>query len=186
MKSKIFWICITISTMVFTFGIISGLKQTSIPPLGEEILNPIRELAKQYKPFTISTFMLIFSKNLIALLTMWISGLLLSIPTIVSLWMNGYIIGLVVNLSGNITLAILGILPHGVIEIPALIIAGASGIRIGIEVTRKLASIITHKNASIRRALKETIKPMMISIILLIPAALIETYITPLIMMLFK
>jgi len=184
LKLNITWTCILASTIIFTLGLTYGLNQNN-PPIGGEILNPIRELARQYKPLTISTATMIFLKNLTAIIVMWISGIMLAIPTITSLWLNGYIIGLVINISGNPKTAIIGIIPHGIIEIPALIIAGAMGIRIGIEVTRKITSIITRKNTSIIKAIGETIKPLTISIILLIPAALIETYITPIIMMIF-
>jgi stage II sporulation protein M len=177
---------IAASAATLILGIIAGLETTTPTQEARQLIEPLRELAKQYMPYTIQTVTLIFTKNLVAVMVMWLSGILLTIPTIASLALNGYIIGIVMALTGNPVKALIAILPHGVIELPAVTIAGACGLRMGVEAARKIASIITHGKASMTKAFKETIKPMIISITLLIPAAIIEVYVTPTLIAIFK
>ncbi|MEM3615394.1 MAG: stage II sporulation protein M [Candidatus Methanomethylicia archaeon] len=178
--------CIIASTLIFMVGVFLGLITILPEPVGEEFINPLKEMAKMYNPFNPITVMLIFAKNALAVMIMWISGFLLAIPTIISLWLNGYIIGFVIKLSGNPIQALIGILPHGIIEIPAVLIAGAAGIRVGLTIIGKASSIFTHKKVSLTRVILETFRAMQLSIILLIPAAIIETYITPIMIMWIK
>jgi len=177
---------ITISAATLILGIIAGLETTTLTSETQQLIEPLREIAKQYMPYTIKTVMLILAKNIVAVIVMWLSGTLLTIPTIASLALNGYIIGIAITLTGNPAKALIAILPHGVIELPAVIIAGACGLRIGVEAARKIASIITHGKASMKKAFKETIKPMTVSITLLIPAAIIEVYVTPTLIAIFS
>ena len=68
-------------------------------------------------------------------------------------------------------------LPHGIFEIPAIIIAGAAGFKIPYEIIRYLAGnkemILTKED------IKEYMTLALISIILIVIAAWIEAYITP-------
>jgi stage II sporulation protein M len=69
----------------------------------------------------------------------------------------------------------LGIVPHGIVEIPALIIASAMGLRVGLEVFRK----IFKKEGNISEELSNALEffwKVVIPIIFL--AALIEVFIT--------
>lgn len=179
MKLKSIIMYAFIATLVFTIGIISGLS-LKIPTGFRGLIDQFSEIAKIYKPFTISTFLFIFMKNLLAIIIMWLSGFILAIPTILSLWLNGCLIGMVINISGNPILVAISIIPHGIIELPAVMIAGGCGIKIGIEVLRKITSIITRSKTSVFNTLIETIRPVAFSAILLLIAAFIETYITPL------
>lgn len=60
------------------------------------------------------------------------TGLLFSIPTIIMLLFNGLMIGFIIALSAAVhsfPTLLAGMLPHGILEIPALLLAGAIGLR---------------------------------------------------------
>ncbi len=60
------------------------------------------------------------------------SGLLAGLPVLLFLFANGLVIGLVGALIGDVVLALSALLPHGVVEIPAFLIASACGLRMGL------------------------------------------------------
>jgi uncharacterized membrane protein SpoIIM required for sporulation len=97
----------------------------------------------------------------------------------VNLFSNGFILGSAVKTVANqlkLTETLSLILPHGIFEIPALIIAGAAGFKIPYELLRfalgKKEEIITEEDA------KEFFKLVGISIALIFIAAVIEAEIT--------
>ncbi|MCS7366460.1 MAG: hypothetical protein NDF52_01075, partial [archaeon YNP-WB-062] len=75
---------IAVSAIILILGIIAGLETTTPTQEARQLIEPLRELAKQYMPYTIQTVTLIFTKNLVAVMVMWLSGTLLTIPTIAS------------------------------------------------------------------------------------------------------
>ncbi len=103
-------------------------------------------------------------------------GVLFGIGTIVLLFYNGVILGSVMIdyiLAGESTFLVGWLLPHGIIEIPAILIAGQAGLILG--------SCVLHFNGSHRKkALKEKLSDMTTLIIglaiLLVWAGLIEAF----------
>ncbi|WP_456329191.1 stage II sporulation protein M [Archaeoglobus sp.] len=67
--------------------------------------------------------------------------------------------------------------PHGIFEIPAIIIAGAAGFKIPYEIVRYLAG--KKETVLTREDIREYIALSLISIILIVIAAFVEVYITP-------
>lgn len=120
--------------------------------------------------------------NVSASLVMFLTGL---IPFIffplIGMFVNGAIIGALFKLFyangvNILALFIRGILPHGIFEIPALIISAAMGVKLCTTVIGK----IRKKDVSIGETLKELgFKFITVVVPLLIVAALVEAYITP-------
>ena len=71
-----------------------------------------------------------------------------------------------------------GVLPHGIIELPALFIGEAAAFSFGTAVMLSLFSEDRRKQVSSN--FKQNAKYLALAVLLLIPAALIEAYITPL------
>jgi len=165
------------------YGLIKGLTMETSKGNPIEFL---RELAKFYHPYDFKTAIFIFTKNLIAVIFMWLIGFIFSIPALIGIAYNAFIIGYVIASSPNILFSIMAIVPHGILEIPALIIAGTAGVKLGIILIRKIFAIIKHTEYKLLPNAGETLHLMKISISLLAPAAIIETFITPLIASLFK
>ncbi|MFQ6065299.1 MAG: stage II sporulation protein M [Candidatus Bathyarchaeia archaeon] len=101
------------------------------------------------------------------------------------LLLNGGIIG-IVALTAGIThgalYPILGLIPHGVVEIPAFILQFASIIRWHVTLTEAVMKrIIGEKvdGTKLRRGVKDALILAVVSVALFVIAALIETYVTP-------
>ncbi len=185
-KQLQFIFALTISALSFIvglfFGFIVGISSGSPPQTAFEIL---REFVKYFQPFSPLSALFIFLKNTLAVIIIWIFGSILILPSIYSLGLNGYIVGRVISwisIKHSSLLAISSIIPHGIIEIPALILAGTAGILLGLNITCRILNFIKLFRVPILGfGFKDTFKIVLISILMLIPAAIIETFITPLI-----
>lgn len=84
-------------------------------------------------------FLVIFLNNSIKAFLAIILGVLL-IPPIFFVLTNGFILGIVVGVKGaelGLIKTLMMILPHGIIEIPAMIVSAAYGTEVGIAVLKK-------------------------------------------------
>ncbi|SDY91584.1 stage II sporulation protein M [Thermoactinomyces sp. DSM 45892] len=94
----------------------------------------------------------IFINNLTACLMLIGMGALLGIPTISSLMTNGLLLGYINTVSSQETgisgwsLFFTKIVPHGVFELPAIFLAAALGLRIGISVFSSVVSLFKSAN----------------------------------------
>ena len=100
--------------------------------------------------------------------------------TLVNLILNsihfGYLLKLVV-FKGDLHSFLIIVLPHGIFEIPAIIIAGAAGFKIPYEIIRYLAG--KKEQILTKEDIREYLTLALISIILIVIAAFVEAYITP-------
>lgn len=101
------------------------------------------------------------------------------------LLLNGGVIGIVAVIAGithGISYPIIGLTPHGILEIPAFVLQFASIIRWHVTtIDTMMAKIIGEKvdGLKFKQGVKDTIILAIASVILLMIAAYIETYITP-------
>jgi len=75
--------------------------------------------------------------------------------------------------------ALASLAPHGIFEIPALVFASAAGLRLGLSAMRALKSKFTHTQFSMALDLTKSFRLFLVAIILLLIAAVVETYLTP-------
>ena len=121
----------------------------------------------------------ILSNNLKLLSLLIFGSTLFAAPTLLNLLANGISIGYAVRLAisrDELLEFVLLILPHGIFEIPAIIIAGAAGFKIPYEITRYLAG--RKEKILTKEDIKEYLMLALISIILIVIAAWIEANIT--------
>lgn len=123
----------------------------------------------------------IITNNIRACVTAAAGGILFGLGTLWALTFNGFLLGVVgvMFMSQGFEQNIYfwsGILPHGVLEIPAICIAGAAGFLFakGILVPGKLT-----RGDSLRQVSKNSIKLLAGVFFLLVIAGLIEGFITP-------
>ncbi len=101
------------------------------------------------------------------------------------LLLNGGVIGIVAVIAGmthGVFYPIVGLTPHGILEIPAFIFQFASIIRWQVTTMDLIMAKITGEkmeNANFKRDVKDTIILAIASLILFMVAAAVETYITP-------
>ena len=82
----------------------------------------------------VTLFLLIFFNNIIITFMVMMLGIFFAITPIFFVWVNGFIFGLATPILSNnlgIITVILGILPHGIIEIPAALLSAGYGMWLG-------------------------------------------------------
>ncbi|MEM0215350.1 MAG: stage II sporulation protein M [Archaeoglobaceae archaeon] len=117
-------------------------------------------------------FTIIVLNNSIKSFVAMVLGILLGVAPILFVMINGTIIGIFAKIFGDeigTTSFVLKILPHGILEIPAVILASSYGVWLGSEFLRDRKNIDKHLRFAANKFVK-IVLPM------LIIAAMIETY----------
>ena len=176
------WILVAIS--IFSIGLILGLVNPSgINNLISGEITFLEEFSSSLVPFSFLTAVIIFGKNVIAILVSFVLSPVLCLAPIMALMVNGWLISFVsasVVQQESLGYLLAGLLPHGVLEIPALIIAQAAALSFG--AMALLALFKKEKRKLLLPNFKKNLKYLLIAIALLLPAAIIETYATPLLL----
>ncbi len=118
-----------------------------------------------------------FGNNLTVSLSTAYSGILLGIPSIFSLIFNGLLLGIYFKTETNFIELLAFIIPHGIFEIPAIIISGAVGLylgHIGFKTIRGKETI-----GRLTESLKRSMWVLIGVTILLLVAGIIEGLISP-------
>jgi stage II sporulation protein M len=175
------WIFIAI--LLFGIGLIFGLAApTSIASfVSEDISAALKEISDIVVPFSVLTVIFIFVKNASALLLSFAFSPIFCLLPILSLILNGWVIAFVSNVviqEESLSFLLAGLLPHGIFEIPAFIIGEAAALSFGAMV---IMALFKRRDGSLLLPrLKQNVRYLMIALALLLPAAIIETYVTPL------
>ena len=172
---------ILLSLAVFLIAAIAGwLAVSNDPVIGQELMNLINaEIFMQLmseNPAIVS--LNIFINNLQASAILFLGGASFGLITILILTLNGVIIGIVAEMirqEQGLIFFLAGVLPHGIFEIPAFILAGSYGILLGGELWRELSG----DGDAIAAAMKYGRKFLRLVLPLLAVAACIEGFITP-------
>jgi stage II sporulation protein M len=172
---------IIIATLVFSVGLLLGMV-TQNEALRDLI--PIEEYGEMLSPLPQSDFFLfiLFNNIFTLLLSFFLSPLLLVVP-VLSLTANGWVLAFIggwVVEQESLGFLLAGVLPHGVFELPALIIAQAAALSFGATVI--VAVFREEKRPLVLPSLKQNTRYLGIALLLLVPAAIIETYVTPLLL----
>lgn len=179
-----------VSSSLFGGGIVLGLGlMLAVPDEAGEafrrLIEPMNRMAEQLGGMSrFSQAAFILGNNLRVALMMMAGALLLGIVPPVTLLSNGFLIGLFAAnlLSAGTPFAwrvLLGLVPHGVFEIPAVLLAAAMGLRIGRELWR---GILGRGWAGLRQALGQAATLLPAVMLLLVVAAGTEAYVSPTVM----
>jgi stage II sporulation protein M len=114
-----------------------------------------------------------------------LSGIIFVAPVLVTLVFNGFVLGVVEDVVQNLTLFLAAILPHGVVELPAFIIAGSAGLSLGFEFLKALKRGISNSETELGRAFGRAVHIALGLVPLFIVAGIIETFVTPQIMYMY-
>ena len=164
---------ITISGIFYLISLIIGLIS---------LQNINIKLGREYNNFPLGlSFNHILWENMYTTIQTTLGGTItLGALSFMSLVPNGLHMGLLIaSFNGSFPpwkIALL-ILPHGIFEIPAIIIAGAAGFKIPYKIVRYLAG--RKEQILTKEDIKEYLTLTLISIILIVIAAFVEAYITP-------
>ena len=114
----------------------------------------------------------ILENNIMTAFVGMVFGILLVFPVLIVL-LNGYVLGFVMNKTSEVagSLVLFRLLPHGVFELPALIISLGLGLRIGMFIFHK------NKKKDLKYALENSLRVFLFVVIpLLVVAGFIEAW----------
>jgi stage II sporulation protein M len=190
---------IVVSTAIFLVGVMCGIIfQDVFEGVAASLFGSIEQEAEKIKEIPQYLQVLVIFGNNTRAATL--SGIIASIPVLgifipfVTMLLNGFIIGLAPEiLQMSSSQFVIAILPHGILEIPALILASAVGFKFALaSVKASIGYFFPYPGKSGRETFLNEIRPGWRSIKLfaaivplLIGAALIEVFISPVIMNLF-
>ncbi len=127
--------------------------------------------------------LLVFMNNFLSMAQMLLLGAAAGISPLITLGLNGALVGVVFALTVEqgiplLTMIVFGILPHGIFELFAFFFCGALGLKFGYHC---IASPLPGKTRlqSFRFIWKEAISALPLIVLLLLAAAFIEIFITP-------
>ncbi len=176
--------CLMAAISLFGIGIALGLAfQASIAKLFAQELGNLEQLSGILAPFSVAMALTVFVKNTVALVTSFVLSPVFCLAPITALIVNGGLIAFVSSVvvtEKSLGFLLAGLLPHGIFELPALIIGEAAALSFG-----TLAVVALFKKESrqlLAPSLKKNVRYLMVALALLVPAAIVETYITPLLL----
>lgn len=179
------------SVILFVAGIGAGWVSTG--PLQEILLNQIgglQEVSRQLEQsgnVQWNFFIFIFFNNAIKSVLVIYAGIFFGILPVIFLVINGMVIGFLVHITTDngaslFDIVVKGLLPHGIIEIPVIIIACAFGLKFGGLASRSLIELGSAKRQGLGKQwetfLRRTLTALCWVVILLFIAAIIESTIT--------
>lgn len=166
----------------FTFGLVTPTGIGSF--ISKDIEAALKEISRMVVPFSALTVVFIFIRNASALLLSFALSPIFCLVPILALTLNGWVIALVstaVIQEKSLSFVLAGLLPHGIFELPAFIIGEAAALSFG---TMLIVALFKKRGERLSLPrLKQNLKYLAIALGLLLPAAIIETYVTPLLLM---
>ncbi len=177
------WVFVAIG--LFAIGIVAGVVMSLTMPDGiigffSDDLASLAEIGSAFEAFTATLAVFIFFKNALALLFSFIFSPILCLVPIFSLLLNSTLISLVLIIVAeeeSVGYVLAGLLPHGIIEIPAFIIGQAAALHFGFMC---IITLFSKDKSNLLPAFKKDLKYLVFALILLVPATIIETFVTPL------
>jgi len=176
------WIFIAI--FLFGIGLVFGLATpTSDINLLAEDIAALQELGNILVSFKFLAVILVLAKNASVLLLSFVLSPILCIVPILALTVNGWLLAFISTIvvqEESFGFVLAGLLPHGIFELPAFILGEAAALSFG--TVAILALFKKEKRSLLLSHLKQNLRYLMVALVLLVPAAIIEIYITPLLL----
>ncbi|WP_028595166.1 stage II sporulation protein M [Paenibacillus assamensis] len=184
---------ILFSSLVFIGSIMVGWMWTGFHEFLDGQISQLGEIARtlhQSANPIVTLFIFIFFNNAIKAVLVMFSGIVFGLFPLYLLVVNGMVLGYLffdmhregLNVFMQFTV---GILPHGILELPAIIIAAAFGIRFGVLAFQRMTRS-GRSGLTIKEWAKKTGAAAVWITIILLAAALIESTVTLWIMELYR
>lgn len=184
--------------LLFIGGSLLGyLNSEAIQQTAQELLRQLEQIAEKIDDQgggAFNIFWVIFQNNVLASLTMLGLGVFFGFFPIFALLSNGVLLGFMLKIFAiqglnPLSVLFIGILPHGILELPAVILAASIGIKYGFTVIRIGFNMFSNKRTAISREFMNSLRdlPFIVGavIVMLFFAAIIESVVTPYLIHLF-
>lgn len=179
-RQKVFIRNLVVAAGIFVASLVLGtlIGQNTI----EDLINQLGGLLEPLTPtgnLSVLLLLLLFINNAVKALGLVVSGILLGIPPLFFLGVNGFIIGgmgSMLESASGWRYAVASLAPHGVIEIAIILLATALGLTIGVESLKWLL----RRESRVKPQLSDCLKVYLRWILPgLAVAAVIEVFVTP-------
>ncbi|WP_229663790.1 stage II sporulation protein M [Halobellus salinus] len=124
----------------------------------------------------VGTFVNLATNNWLVAVDLAYSGVAAGVPAVVTLVFNGLLVGAVGGVFDPVAFLAL-VAPHGVIEIPALVVGGAAGLSLGGVGVGAIRG--RYDDRDVAGAIKRTYRVLLGLVVLFVVAAFIEAFLTP-------
>lgn len=170
-----------LATSIFFVSLVLGtlIGQNTVEELMRQfgaVLEPLASMGN----LSIVLLLIIFINNAIKALGLIFLGILLGLPPLLFVGLNGFILGGLGSALGSVkgwTYVMAGFVPHGVIEIPVILLVTALGLTVG----RESFKWLVRRESRVKSQLSDSLKVYLRWILPgLAVAAIIEVFVTPL------
>lgn len=179
---------IVAAALIFVGGYFIGFRWDGLNAFMMAQIEGISQIAEEARASDnqeLSFFVTIFYKNMFVALLLMFSGIVLGILPIFILLLNGMVIGFLMRLMimaevNMFDVVVKGLLPHGVLEILAIVIAAGYGLRFGMLTLQRMSSGYRSRKDSLTYGMwvKEVGAGAVWVTAMLLVAAIIESTIT--------
>jgi stage II sporulation protein M len=153
--------------------------------IAEELIGLFGGIPGSFAPtggISIVLFLILFANNAVKALGLIFLGILLGVPSVFFIGLNGFIVGgfaSVLESANGWRYVAASLVPHGVIEIPVILLAAALGLTLGMESLKWLLRRESRVKSQIADSLKIYLRLFLPGLAV---AAVIEVFVTPLLM----
>jgi stage II sporulation protein M len=173
------WYILVIVTIFVAFAAIGYGVAVMSPEYTDQTISEVKDQVGPLKETSALGLMLgIFENNVIKCFLVVVLGLAVGIAPLLFTVANGIVIGIVIGATigkTGLLYVLVGILPHGIIEMPMVFISAAIGLKLGYDVLRALVQ----KKVPIWKDIKEGLLIFVFWVApLLLVAAFMETFVT--------
>jgi stage II sporulation protein M len=162
-----------LSLFLFFFSVFMGYSMGDEIPANvfEGILSDLPDPAESSN---LELFSAILTNNVVASFIFLVSGILVGVPPLLFIALNGFYVGWISYSAASelgIGFVLMTLLPHGVIEIPAITLCAAMGVGLGYQIINKL-----RRRDGLQRYVADSLNVFITRVVpMLIVAAIIET-----------
>ncbi len=181
-----FWVLIAVVLFVIGIGagiVVSAVMPAAVSGLFSEQASALEDIVADLGAYQVATAVFIFLKNAtVVVLSFLFSPFFCIVPVLALLFNSAFLtyIAAIVVQEKSLGFLLAGLLPHGIIEIPALITGEAAALNFGVAMI--VALFTRDRGSRLLPNFKMNLKYILLALALLVPAAIIETFVTPLLL----
>jgi len=170
-----------IAILIFSFSLIVGYNMGSFDVMDAYLYT----LPSGIEDYSLVQFLMFIIGNNVFNGFLWIIlGYVFSFPSLYLSALNGFVIGNISHtmiLESSLSFVLIGLLPHGIVEVPTLLLCSAMGMGLGYSLINRLRGV-----GSLRIELVRAMRLFITRILpLIVLAAVIEVTVSPFLMSLF-
>lgn len=167
---------LALCTLVFGLGAIGGYLAVAPYALG---LPAPEDPGMVFGSVPIDDFLTISANNWLVAVSQAFAGLAAGVPALSNLLFNGLLVGVVMGFGFELPVAAALVVPHAIIEVPALLVSGALGVHLGRYAVRYLRADVPAD--ALAGEMRRVFRMLLALAPVFVVAGAIEAFVTPLV-----